>query len=181
MPNITPEGYRLPAGTDNYALTNDLRLMMESANTIVPVANITARVNLVAALTTAGRAPTATDPLYVHRADAPLGFELEITKNGSSWQPVNSISRTANQFMQGTSQVITLNSAGAGTVVFPVTYPDSVSSVVLTVAEDSGAMTANLVNFNPTQTTGFNFRVRGSGGVQLGAVPIRLNWIAIGR
>lgn len=88
MPNITPEGIRVPAGGDNYDLTNDLRKMMESATTIVPVANIPARAALVAALVAAGRPPTTADPLYVDRADAPANRRLERSHDGTSWSPI---------------------------------------------------------------------------------------------
>ena len=85
MPNITPEGIRVPTGTDSWDLTNDLRKMMESATTIVPVANAAARTALVAALAAAGRGPTAARPLYVDRADAYVHQRLESTIDGTTW------------------------------------------------------------------------------------------------
>lgn len=69
MPIITPEGIRVPAISDNYALTNDLRLMAESIGAIVPVANVAGRNALDAALAAAGRVPSVNDPVYVHRSD----------------------------------------------------------------------------------------------------------------
>lgn len=87
MPVILPEGIRVPDGSDSYDLTNDLRKMMESAFTIVPVANTTARAALVSALVAAGRGPTSARPLYVDRADAPVGLRLEVTYNGTAWSP----------------------------------------------------------------------------------------------
>ena len=87
MPTIMPEGFRVPAGADSYALTDDLRKMMESATTIVPVTNIANRTALVAALVAAERGPTPADPLYVDRADAPAGAKLERTTDGTTWGP----------------------------------------------------------------------------------------------
>ena len=86
MPAILPEGIRVPTGTDSYALTDDLRKMMESATTIVPVTNVTARAALVAGLVAAGRPPTSADPVFVRRADAPIGSELEVTADGTTWR-----------------------------------------------------------------------------------------------
>lgn len=85
MPTILPEGIRVPAGGDSYDLTNDLRKMMESATTIVPVANVGARTALVQALAAAGRAPSVAAPLYVDRADAPPLARLERSSDGATW------------------------------------------------------------------------------------------------
>ena len=85
MPTTMPEGYRVPTGTDAYDLTVDLRKMMESAKTIVPVTNEAARKALVAALVADGRPPSAADPLYVSRADTPPYVGLEYTTDGTSW------------------------------------------------------------------------------------------------
>lgn len=85
MPFIMPEGTRVPVGTDNYDLTNDLRKMVESQSTIVSVASVTMRSALVAALTAAGRTPTTTRPLFVDRADLPSHYALEFTTDGTNW------------------------------------------------------------------------------------------------
>lgn len=50
---------------------------------IIPVPNATVRDALATAMT-----PTSARPLYVHRADAGAGLELEYTVNGSLWRPV---------------------------------------------------------------------------------------------
>lgn len=94
MPTILPEGIRVPAGVDPYALTDDLRKMMESATTIVPVANVTQRTALVAGLVAAGRPPTAADPVFVDRADAPAGANLERTTDGTNWRIYDSRAST---------------------------------------------------------------------------------------
>lgn len=88
MATTLPEGIVVPAGGDSYNLTADLRRMMESATTTVPVANAAARTALVAALTAAGRTPSVTDPLVILRNDAPDGAKIEFTQNGSAWVTV---------------------------------------------------------------------------------------------
>lgn len=85
MPLIMPEGTRVPTGTDNYDLTNDLRKMAETQSTIVSVASVTMRTALVAQLTAAGRTPSVTRPLWVDRQDLPAWYALEYTTNGSTW------------------------------------------------------------------------------------------------
>lgn len=84
MPITSPEKIITPAPDDAYALTTDLRRMMASARTIVPVANATERAAVVSALVAAGTPPTAARPLFVYRADAP--FPLEWTEDGTTWQ-----------------------------------------------------------------------------------------------
>lgn len=85
MPNVSPEKVRTPAGSDAYALTNDLRLMGDSVRTFVPVSNVTERAAVVTAMTAASRPVTANNPLVVIRADAPTGAEVEYTLNGTVW------------------------------------------------------------------------------------------------
>lgn len=92
MPIETAEGIRVPAIGDNYALTNDLRLMAETINGITAVTNEAARTALVAALTAAGRTPTVSDPLVIIRDDAPDGAKVEFTQNGSVWRSLPSAS-----------------------------------------------------------------------------------------
>lgn len=88
MPFIMPEGTRVPTGTDNYALTDDMRKMAESQSTIVSVASVTMRSALVAQLTAAGRTPTTARPLWVDRADLPAHYALEFTVDGTNWGSV---------------------------------------------------------------------------------------------
>lgn len=87
MPSTMPEGIVVPVGTDAYNLTADLRRMMETATTIIPVANGAARSALIAALTAAGRPPSAADPVIVYRADASSCLRLEASINGTTWEP----------------------------------------------------------------------------------------------
>ena len=80
MATTTWNGITVPAGTDLYNLAPDLKTLAESATVIVPVASEVAR-DAVAAATT----PSATNPLYVHRADAAVGSELEVSEDGTNW------------------------------------------------------------------------------------------------
>lgn len=58
----------VPAGADAPSRADLSRLSL-SAKTIVPVASNTERAQLLTDLTNAGYAPSAMDPLYVHRQD----------------------------------------------------------------------------------------------------------------
>lgn len=81
------------------------------------------------------------------------------------------------KLIQEGDRVVALNVSGAGTIVFPVafaTYP----KVTFTLVDGAGAVSGTLVG--TPQPTGFNFRIRGADGIQLGAVSVRLNWIAVG-
>lgn len=85
MPNLSPEKIRTPAGSDNYSLVNDLRLMGESLYSIIPVANTTERAAIVSALATAGRPVSSSSPLTVYRADAASHSRVERSINGTDW------------------------------------------------------------------------------------------------
>lgn len=90
MPVILPERTRVPAAGDSYALTEDLRKMMESARTIVPVSNTTDRQAVVSALAAASRPVSTSTPLIVERADAPEGAQLEMSTDGTKWRTLSS-------------------------------------------------------------------------------------------
>ena len=83
MATSTWNSITVPAGTDLYNIAADLKTMAESATVIIPVANTTARAAVAAATT-----PSATNPLYVHRADAPTGAELEVSEDGTNWSTI---------------------------------------------------------------------------------------------
>lgn len=137
MPTILPEGIRVPAGIDPYALTDDLRKMMESATTIVPVANVPARAALVAALVAANRPPSTSDPLYVDRADAATADRLEVTYDGTTWEAF-SRQTFVGVPMIGTWQSSKIFATAVGTLVTvtgtvatgSVTVPSGVSQAV---------------------------------------------------
>ncbi|MBN8881922.1 MAG: hypothetical protein J0H73_06355 [Salana multivorans] len=78
---------RVPLDSDTFDPSGDMRNLASSLGgaTVVPVPNTTARAALVTGL---GWTPTPGRPLYVHRADAGTGRELEVTTNGSAWRSI---------------------------------------------------------------------------------------------
>lgn len=56
-----------------------------SVNDIVPVATVTERGTVATAI-----GPTATRPLFVYRADAAVGLEIEVTEDGTNWRTIPS-------------------------------------------------------------------------------------------
>lgn len=77
-------GHTVPGGSDKpkRAAINDLS---SSIRDIMYVANTTARATAATALS-----PSASDPLYVHRGDAPAGAQLEVTTDGTNFYPITS-------------------------------------------------------------------------------------------
>lgn len=75
------------AETPRRQALNDLSL---SIRDFVPVANATERAQIVADLSAAGTPVSATNPLVVIRADAPVGAPVEISTDGSAWRSVYS-------------------------------------------------------------------------------------------
>lgn len=66
-----------------------LAAMILSARDPIPVANTTERAQLVAALSTAGFAASASQPITVLRADAPGLHRVETTVDGNAWSPAS--------------------------------------------------------------------------------------------
>lgn len=69
MAYISPEGLVIPAGTDQYNLTTDLRSMGASIRSVVPTATQAAGDNIATAMATDGRAVSDTNPLVTYQAD----------------------------------------------------------------------------------------------------------------
>lgn len=65
-----------------------------SIRDVIPVANTTARSQLISALSAAGQPPSVTNPVFVYRADAGDGVEIEYTINGSAWKTIRAVSDT---------------------------------------------------------------------------------------
>jgi hypothetical protein len=82
-------GVAYPTGADEFAPHVDMEAMADSLHgrIIVPVANETERDALSADVV-----PTASTPLYVHRADAADGFKLEVNE-GAGFYSVSGASR----------------------------------------------------------------------------------------
>lgn len=96
--------------------------LLLQANDIRPVANVTARAQLVADLTAAGLSPTPARPLYVDRADAYIHQRLESTVDGTTWIK-EKVSRTvghhtlaANSAAIGSAEVGIYNAVANGVV-----------------------------------------------------------------
>lgn len=102
-----------------------------TVNDIVPVANTTARQQLVADLTAAGRGPTPSRPLYVTRADAVAGRELEYTTNGTTFRTVATAHGTQRA---GSVAVGSPGTSGGGevTVAFATPMPTANFAVTIT-------------------------------------------------
>mgnify|MGYP007112216705 CR=1 FL=1 len=82
-------GVAFPTGADEFAPHLDIEGLADSmaGRIVVPVPNVTARDALAAAVS-----PSPSEPLYVHRADAPAGARTEVTENGTSWRTVGASS-----------------------------------------------------------------------------------------
>lgn len=106
-------GHTVPAAgeTPRRQAFNDLSLTVRD---VVYVANATARAQLLTDLAGVGLAASATNPVYVHRGDAPDGSRLEVTTDptGTVWRTVGggsflkirqaaAVSRSANAWTQG--------------------------------------------------------------------------------
>ncbi|WP_087507935.1 hypothetical protein [Cellulomonas iranensis] len=102
-------GVEVPAGTDAFDPQGDMVELGGSlaGRVVVPVTNVADRAQVAAALS-----PTPATPLYVHRADAPVGLELERTIDGTTWVAVGGpsymqirqtavVARSAGQWTQG--------------------------------------------------------------------------------
>lgn len=82
-----------PLQTVLNGITTGVSAALDARTPIYPVANTTARSALVASL---GWTPSATRPLYVHRADASTGLELERTTDGTTWLTIPAGAATYN-------------------------------------------------------------------------------------
>jgi hypothetical protein len=78
-----PLGLEYPEGADAFQPHTDIQALADSARgrVIVPVASEAVRDALETALP-----PSTAEPLYVFRADAPAGREIEYTTDGTTWR-----------------------------------------------------------------------------------------------
>lgn len=92
MPTTNARKQIIPAGGDaSITRATIFSSFGNSLRDIVAVANTTERGQLVTDLTAAGQAPSATKPLYVHRADARGLHRIEYTVDGSVWLPASGV------------------------------------------------------------------------------------------
>lgn len=105
----TALGLNVPAGTDPFDPQVDIGDLATSleGRVIVPVANVAARTALVAAVT-----PSVAEPLYVFRADAPAGLQLEMTTDGTAWAAM-----TQGPFMPYAATLVGFSPGTAGGAV----------------------------------------------------------------
>lgn len=92
MPTTDAKKHVMPSG--NEKSFNRLTLFEAFGNSIhdiVPVANTTERAQLVAALTSKAVGPSATNPLFVFRADARGLHRIEYTTDGTLWFPASGV------------------------------------------------------------------------------------------
>ena len=89
---------KTPSGSDTtVSRATIFEAFGNSIRDVVPVANVTERAQLVAALTAAGEAPSTTAPLVVHRADAPGTERVEYTVDGLIFLPASGRLRFASK------------------------------------------------------------------------------------
>jgi hypothetical protein len=124
---------------------------------IVPTASVTTRAALVTARNAEGPAISASAPLRVHRADAPVGLQLEVTTDGTTWEnpgpkvlPREGISGAA---MPSTGRPLTqafpamsITTAGG---LLAITFPVAFAAPPVVVA-----MTVNYIANNPIIPSG---------------------------
>lgn len=125
MASIDARGHTIPTGTDAPDAPGALADLSLSIRDVIQVDNTTARGAVVSALTAAGQGPSATNPVYVHRTDAPPGRELEVSKDGTTW---TTIAAGGSVAMTGSEVVITPSAANVPTSV-NVTFPAGLFAV----------------------------------------------------
>lgn len=92
MPTTNKRGHKIPLGTETTITRSTIfEAWGNSIRDVVPVANATARAQLVADLTSVGEGPTPAKPLYVYRHDAPGLHRIEYTTDGTVWVPASSV------------------------------------------------------------------------------------------
>lgn len=167
-------GHTVPAADDAPARSDLLDLSL-SLRDPIPVASTTARAQLItdlAALTPA-ITPSASNPVFVFRADARAGSELEYTTDGTTWRAVNAQSI---QIDEGTVTVST-NSSGAGSqaATFEAGLFAQAPTVVAAINTGAGAWSNAIVRVTQTTTGGFLAVV--TNGEASSSVSV--NWIAV--
>lgn len=126
-------GIEVPAGGDEFDPQGDMVAMGASfgGRIVVPVANTTARAALAATLS-----PTPAVPLYVHRADAEPGQELEVTTDGTTWRSITAGRAFAilerNTDVATASGATVVNTAWTSTQVMGMTYAAGIVTVLQT-------------------------------------------------
>ena len=92
MPTTNLRKHVTPLGSE-VSLTREVIYTQfgESIHDVIPVANVTARGQLVTDMVAKGKGPSAANPLVVYRADAPGLHRIESTTDGVAWVPSSSL------------------------------------------------------------------------------------------
>jgi len=107
MPTTNARKHKIPAGGEQ--TTNRKTIFEDWGNSIrdvIPVANVTERNQVVAALASAGETASAARPIVVLRADARGLHRIEYTTDGTTWLPSSGVlefTSLANATSFGTS------------------------------------------------------------------------------
>ena len=146
-----------------------------SVNDIVPVANVTARAQLVTDLVDIGQGPTTARPLYVHRSDASAARRLESTVDGTTW--------TTHPVSVGNVTTVTFDSSGNGTLTHNLGWvPSAFIPLPQTSSSYANVLQVYVIN-NTITMSNVQLRARlvaNGGGVSgyVGTLPIA--WLAVG-
>lgn len=146
-----------------------------SIRDIIQVDNTTARAAVIDALTAAGIGPSATNPVYVHRTDAPPGRELEVTTDGSAWGAIPSSAAGVVAMASGSVAASVLAAGASGN--YPVTFPAGrfSSPPLVFVSSDSSRLSYAAVSITTAGCT-----VQASNWTAATASPTTVRWLAAG-
>lgn len=117
-----------------------------SIRDVVPVADATERAQLVADLTAVNQGPATSRPLFVYRADAGAGREVEYTVNGSTWR-----SLTADMTSAGSINPV---SGFTGNIGWEI------RNGIAEIKSDSGGLAGSFPAGNTTVATGIPAALR---------------------
>jgi hypothetical protein len=155
-----------PTGGDEFAPHLDIEAAVDSlaGRIVVPVPNTTVRDALAASVS-----PSASEPLYVHRADAPAGARTEVTENGTTWRTVG-----ASQWIGEVSMpTITPGNTANANFTFPAGW---FSTAPMVVASTRLASTCTVTAGTPT-TSGVAVTVRNVG--TMNATPVAVLYAVV--
>jgi hypothetical protein len=145
MPVANARKHQVPAAGDAPSRAG-IAGPFETINDIVPVADTTDRANVATAI-----GPTASRPLYVHRADAPVGQELEVTEDGTTWRTILSYKGQSTWTFERISANAT-DSFASGSMV-------SLISATITDAPIGRYLITGLLVLSAAASTSGNFRL----------------------
>ena len=165
-------GIEVPTGGDEFDHQGDMVAMGLSfgGRLIVPVATVAARNALATSLGAGGL------PLYVTRADAPKGANLEVTYDGSTWYALHTTAPVVSGALIGTyagqpilhryiTQTVTPNASGdfvlmnpadygtSGGVLHGTVFANSTFDIRYTVRPSAGILYARAFNTTGTAVT----------------------------